>query len=255
MYLDPNGFACVIRRGRYVQGRPRVPTPLPNHRNVTGRRGRQICALGIALFIVLGTAAAQSPGSVVPDPLGEWLTAKGYARIRIVDCDNRLWGVVAWEQRPGVDDKNPDRSKRGRPTLGMPILLGMQQTKRNEWSGDIYNSQDGRTYSAHISMLDPNTLKVQGCVLGFLCGGENWTRVMQQPNMNAAPAHPTGSAPRAGMPSPRAKSGAPSSRSSNIRPRAPTPPPTDTENTPPSDADVCLGIADASGLSHERGLK
>ncbi len=121
-----------------------------------------------------GAALAQNPPF---DAVGEWLVAKEIARIRIADCGGRLWGVVSWEARPGVDNKNPNQQLRGRPTLGMPVLLGMAQTKANKWEGKIYNSEDGNTYSANITLLDPSTLKVQGCFLGFLCGGENWTRV------------------------------------------------------------------------------
>ncbi len=29
--------------------------------------------------------------------------------------------------------------------------------------------------------MNENTLKLEGCVLGFLCGGENWTRVTTPP--------------------------------------------------------------------------
>jgi hypothetical protein len=38
---------------------------------------------------------AQPATTEAPDPTGEWLTAKGYAKIRIVDCSGRLWGVVS----------------------------------------------------------------------------------------------------------------------------------------------------------------
>ena len=120
------------------------------------------------------------------DPTGEWLVAKRVARIKIVNCDNRLWGVVAWEATPGVDSNNPDPTKRTRPTLGMPILLGMEKVDANEWKGEIYNAEDGKKYSSSISLLNPDLLKVQGCVLGILCGGENWTRV---PSTAAAEAH------------------------------------------------------------------
>ncbi|HEY5217132.1 MAG TPA: DUF2147 domain-containing protein [Pseudolabrys sp.] len=63
----------------------------------------------------------------------------------------------------------------------MPILLGMTRSNLNQWDGQIYNSEDGNTYSANISLLNPSTLKVQGCFLGFLCGGENWSRVETPP--------------------------------------------------------------------------
>lgn len=134
-------------------------------------------AAGLALsaFVVLSAAALAQ--NAPADAVGEWMVAKQIARIRIADCGGRLWGVVSWEARAGTDKKNPDPQLRGRPTLGMPVLLGMAQTKANKWEGKIYNSEDGNTYSANITLLDPGTLKVQGCFLGFLCGGENWTRV------------------------------------------------------------------------------
>ena len=131
-----------------------------------------------AVWLIATSAALAQPTNIpAPGATGEWLVAKQYARIKIADCDGRLWGVVAWEAQPGVDSKNPDPNLRTRPTLGMPILLGMTPSQTNRWDGQIYNSQDGHTYSASISLLDPNTLRVQGCFLGFLCGGENWTRV------------------------------------------------------------------------------
>lgn len=189
-----------------------------------------------ALFIAFAAAGAQETGAIgPPDPTGEWMVAKGYARIKIVNCDGQMWGVVAWEQTPGVDSKNPDPSKRGRPTLGMPILLGMTQTKPYQWDGEIYNSQDGRTYTANIAMTAPDTLRVQGCVLRVLCGGENWTRVQPPP-----PPIPT--------PTSRPRNGA-----KNVPPKSA--PQKSAENTPPSDAEVCEGLLGTPGLTHERRLK
>lgn len=170
------------------------------------------------------TAAATQPtGTLSPDPTGEWLVAKALARIRVADCQGRLWGVVTWEVRPGVDSKNPDPNQRNRPTLGMPILLGMVRTKANQWDGEIYNSEDGRTYSANISLANPDTLRVQGCVLGFLCGGENWTRV-QPTNMPAAQP--------------------PNSRTTNRRPASPAVNPSDPSY------DVCLSLFGPTRLPH-----
>ena len=70
----------------------------------------------------------------------------------------------------------------------MPILLDMTPTRANKWEGQVYNSQNGKTYSANISLSDPNTLRIQGCVLGFLCGGESWTRVETNDTVGRAPA-------------------------------------------------------------------
>ena len=121
-----------------------------------------------ALFPQMAMAAA---------PVGEWLVTSKTAHIRIVDCDGSLWGVVSWEEHAGVDDKNPDPAKRGRPTLGMPVLLDLKASGPNHWGGALYNSQNGKTYAGGITLLTPDRVRVRGCVLGFLCGGENWTRV------------------------------------------------------------------------------
>jgi uncharacterized protein (DUF2147 family) len=192
-----------------------------------------LCAVGAA-FIVFAAASAQETGAIgPPDPTGEWMVAKGYARIKIVNCDGQMWGVVAWEQTPGVDSKNPDPSKRGRPTLGMPILLGMKQTKPYQWDGEIYNSQDGRTYTANIAMTAPDILRVQGCVLRVLCGGENWTRVTPPPEPPPPPARKSNSSSN-GSKKPPAKAAA---------------------NEPSPEEQICESLVGAPGLTHERRLK
>ena len=194
-----------------------------------------IIASGNALAQTVHGSAAQAAPPSATDPTGEWMVAQQVARIKIADCDGRLWGVVAWEAKPGVDTKNPDPNLRSRPTLGMPILLGMtpsksSNAKTNKWEGQIYNSEDGHTYSASISLVDQRTLRVQGCFLGFLCGGENWTR-FEPPDAQAA-------APNTAKPS--------STRKTTGNPQPPA----------PSD-DVCSRALGSSttGLSHERRLK
>jgi len=187
---------------------------------------RLFWALIAGLVLINGAPSAQ-PARSPTGPTGEWLVAKQLARIKIADCDGRLWGVVAWEAQPGgVDKKNPDPNLRSRPTLGMPILLGMTPSKDNRWDGQIYNSEDGHTYSANITMVDPNTLRVQGCFLGFLCGGENWTR-FETADVTASTQRPS---------KPPAKK------------TAAAPPPDPSE-------DVCSKTPASTGFSHERGLK
>ena len=77
-----------------------------------------------ALLITL--LAGSCPAWSAPDATGEWQVESGRAHIRIVDCAGILWGVVSWERTPGLDSHNPDKTKRGRPTLGIPILLNMK---------------------------------------------------------------------------------------------------------------------------------
>jgi uncharacterized protein (DUF2147 family) len=126
------------------------------------------------VILVAGMVTARAA-----DPTGDWRVADGVANIRVAQCNGSMWGVVAWEKQPGgVDANNPDVSKRGRPTLGMPILIDMKKKPgADQWEGEVYNAKDGKTYSSTIKPIGPDHLEIQGCILGFLCGGETWTRV------------------------------------------------------------------------------
>ena len=126
------------------------------------------------IFLTTGLASA-----LAADPTGDWRVADGVANIRVAECNGSMWGVVAWEKSPGGrDTNNPDVSKKNRPTLGMPILIDMKKKAGvDQWEGQVYNAKDGQSYSSTIKPVGSDQLEIQGCVLGFLCGGETWTRV------------------------------------------------------------------------------
>jgi uncharacterized protein (DUF2147 family) len=123
-------------------------------------------------------AASLTP-AMAADPTGDWRVADGVANIRVAECNGSMWGVVAWEKTTGGHDaNNPDVSKQSRPTLGMPILINMQKKPAlDQWEGQVYNAKDGQLYSSTIKPVGSDQLEIRGCVLGFLCGGETWTRV------------------------------------------------------------------------------
>src|SRR6267378_6001901 len=143
------------------------------------------------------------------DPTGDWKVADGVANIRVAECNGSMWGVVSWEKTPGGRDKNnPDVSKQSRPSLGMPILIGMKKKTgvADQWEGEVYNAKDGKLYSSTIKPVGSDQLEIQGCVLGFLCGGETWTRVAgpipSSPANSMAKGAPktTGALPRTAAP-------------------------------------------------------
>jgi uncharacterized protein (DUF2147 family) len=165
---------------------------------------RTIVYLGV--FLVTGVNAA-----LAADPTGDWKVADGVANIRVAQCNGNMWGVVAWEKTPGGKDKNnPDVAKQSRPTLGMPILIDMKKKPGvDAWEGEVYNAKDGQNYSSTIKPVGTDQLEIQGCVLGFLCGGETWTRV--GPPIPSSPANsmakgapkgPAGAPPKTAAPAP-----------------------------------------------------
>jgi uncharacterized protein (DUF2147 family) len=143
----------------------------------------------IAAIFGLTTGSAMAADASV---IGDWLDKDGYANIRVDNCGGKMWGIVVWEKTPGTDSENPDPAKKTRPTLGMPILMGLGPVKEQpgKWTGEIYNSQNGKMYGATISLANEDTLNLEGCLFpNFLCMTQQWTRV-KTPPAGAAPLPP-----------------------------------------------------------------
>src|SRR5580658_10802578 len=148
-------------------------------------------AIFFGMFSAVTTAAA-----LAADPTGDWRVADGVAHIRVAECNGSMWGAVIWEKEPGIDENNPDVSKRSRFTLGIPILINMKKKPgSDQWEGEVYNANDGKTYSSTIKPVGSDKLEIQGCVLGFLCGGETWTRIA-----GPIPSSPTNTVAKGGKP-------------------------------------------------------
>lgn len=138
-----------------------------------------LATLAILLLSLLQTAKAA-------DPTGTWLTDAGASRVRISDCGGALCGSIVGLREPKangmpkLDKNNPSPSSRTRPLVGTQIVLGMKPSGPNKWQGQVYNPEDGKTYSGYITLQGANELKLEGCALGGLvCKGKNWTRVQQ----------------------------------------------------------------------------
>ncbi|MFN5490661.1 MAG: DUF2147 domain-containing protein [Bradyrhizobium sp.] len=200
---------------------------------------RTIAVSGLFLATVLSPALAA-------DPTGDWKVADGVATIRVAQCNGNMWGVVSWEKTPGGKDKNnPDPAKQSRPTLGMPILIDMKKKAgADAWEGQVYNAKDGQLYSSTIKPVGTDQLEIQGCVLGFLCGGETWTRVGPPIPVSAAgnPAPAGAPAAKGALPKPAAPqktTGAVAPAAQPAQKQAATPPGTANASAD-TVGDICL---------------
>ena len=133
-----------------------------------------------AIFCV----AAATPASA-GDPRGNWMTESGKAKVAIVNCGGALCGnIVALTEpndpatgKPKTDSNNPDAAKRTRPMLGVQIVIDMKPDSADKWKGQVYNAEDGKTYSGSITLVNASTLTLQGCALGgLICKNQTWTR-------------------------------------------------------------------------------
>ena len=117
------------------------------------------------------------------DPTGVWLTQAGDAKVAVSRSGSMLSGKIVWLKTPidpatgkiQVDDKNSDPRLAKRRIIGLQLFIGMKQQSPGQWSGKIYNADDGKTYDSKVSLQEPTKLNVGGCV-GALCGGEIWSK-------------------------------------------------------------------------------
>src|SRR3712207_2872712 len=118
--------------------------------------------LRVALVSVSVSVSAVAYASTPALPIGEWSVADGNAKIRIQPCGANLCGTVAWAKESGH--------------IGMQILRSMKPAGQNRWEGTILDPRNGKIYQSNITLSGSNLLRVQGCIMGVLCGGETWKR-------------------------------------------------------------------------------
>lgn len=135
--------------------------------------------LGAASILLLGAGTALASNAP-----GTWSMQNGKVTVHVTDCGSGLCGtIVALKEpiskidgKPKIDRENPDPSLRQRPLIGLSILVGMKAAGEGEWTGAIYNPDDGKTYSGTVK-LNGGTMKVQGCVLQLFCKTNTFVRV------------------------------------------------------------------------------
>ena len=138
---------------------------------------------------IIAAAIALAVISITPvlaaDPFGTWLTGDKKGKVKIVNCGGALCGTLVWVQepidpetkQPKTDKHNVDASKQGRPLLGIPIVLNMKPNGGEQWQGQVYNAEDGNTYSGSFAMTGANTAQLKGCVMGgLICKSQTWIR-------------------------------------------------------------------------------
>jgi uncharacterized protein (DUF2147 family) len=166
----------ILGDGSLTIGKAAWPLrPQPASRYGSRKEGREgTMRLLIAAFLVL----AGMSGATAQDVTGTWLSQTGETRVRIAACGSDLCGTVVWQKTPGKDEKNPDASKRNRPIVGLRMIFGMKSAGSGQWSGQLYNFQDGGTYAGKMRLAGSSALELSGCALGGLvCRSQTWTKV------------------------------------------------------------------------------
>ena len=129
-------------------------------------------------LLALAAAGAASPDMVI----GRWAIPTKHGVIEIAKCGASICGTLVDSDgiraNPQLKDiNNKDAAQRSRALKGLMMLKGFSW-KSGSWSGGtIYNGDDGGTYSATVTPVDANQLKLKGCIVWPLCKTQVWTRI------------------------------------------------------------------------------
>ncbi|CAN1485902.1 Domain of unknown function DUF2147 [Methylophilaceae bacterium] len=148
------------------------------------------------IFALSLTSALSTPafaGSVADDIHGLWINNKDVEKqkfaVMVEDCGKKLCGRLYWLKKPltasGLpkrDKHNPNEALRDRPLCGLQILTGFQYVGDNTWNtGEIYNPDDGLTFSSSIKLAPEGALKIRGYVGISLFGKTlEWVRPTEE---------------------------------------------------------------------------
>ena len=132
-------------------------------------------------LLIIGALLAGAPATS-ETVIGRWKTETHNAIVEIARCGPSICGRILTSDmlraNPSMKDaKNSNAALRSRPIQGMQMLSGFKPDGGGVWSsGQVYNAEDGKTYSGKITPLGANQLKLRGCVFFPLCKTQTWTR-------------------------------------------------------------------------------
>lgn len=132
------------------------------------KQGR-LALVAFALFLGGPSLAADPP------IYGVWLRDEHEERLEFYDCDGKLC----------AREDNVVSIYGGPPKI---ILRSAVKAGANQWKGELFNPENGKTYSGKIQYNPPNQLTLTGCLIAFLCQSETWTRSDKTPANSPAPS-------------------------------------------------------------------
>ncbi|WBA42866.1 DUF2147 domain-containing protein [Hymenobacter canadensis] len=133
------------------------------------------------LLLTLRPAAAQTP------PLGVWADDTGDSHIELYRCGEQLCGRLVWLRaptdangKPRLDEKHPTPERRTQLLQNLTVLQNLRyNAETDRWEdGEIYDPENGRTYSCYVAAAGKDRLEVKGYIGFSLIGKAHyWQRV------------------------------------------------------------------------------
>ncbi len=138
------------------------------------KRSGLVGALAALVFAAAIPAAALAAAE---DAIGTWKDTETGGITQIYACPGGICiKVVTPSKDRTVDTNNPNPALKGRPMAGAVIMSGAAKDGADRWKGDVYNSEDGKTYGGYVTVKSKDEVKLEGCVLSFICKSHTWRR-------------------------------------------------------------------------------
>ncbi len=133
-------------------------------------------AVAPALLVILASSPAAA-GIV-----GVWLAPARSAHVQIFQCGAAVCGRMISATRPRTNPKlldihNQNPALRRRSMVGAMLIQGFKGGPTTWKGGRVYNPGDGKSYKGALTLVDPDHLKLQGCVLAVLCKSQVFKRI------------------------------------------------------------------------------
>lgn len=133
---------------------------------------------GLSWGIASAIAAASVSGlsaQPVDRSLGVWKNPQNSVHVRSYHCGDSMCGVVVW-----ASDKAKADAKRGGTAnlIGFELFRNFSRDKKGNWWGKVFVPDIAKTVSGSIVVIDPDTLKGSGCLIGRVgCKSQTWKRI------------------------------------------------------------------------------
>jgi len=127
-------------------------------------------------LIVVAAALGSKPAFAQANSFeGTWINHKGTIEVRAAPCETSMCGWIVKATPNAVEVAR----RRGTPTLvGLQVLRDYRLKADGTWKGTVFIPAKQKSFSSTRKLLDPDTLKISGCLIsGLVCRSQTWRRV------------------------------------------------------------------------------
>lgn len=129
----------------------------------------------LALVTAIASPVAQAQTTAAPGELsGTWVNPRGSVKVKTGECGTDVCGWIVWANDQAMSDA---REAGVDKLVGTMLLKDYRTVSPDHWEGHVYVPDMGGTYFSRMERLDPEHLKISGCVLGgWICKSQVWLK-------------------------------------------------------------------------------